>query len=196
MSRLSVQGLFLEQITNFFQDISFFEAKLDCFREAEASLLESLLAELEAQHRVKSPHNWVRVIDDVGLGESVFRPSELPKSQQTKTKMNPGISAHILLAHLEEDSLGVLPGLSLRVNEAESLLKHVVSWSGLDPQGVDVGLFAVEQVALQEESVASQDPSLLVVAVSSEELVESSGGVRVACLKHSDLSEGHQEFDR
>lgn len=98
-----------------------------------------------------------------------------------------------MFTDLKEDSLGILPRLSLCVDYAQSNLKGWVFWSRFNSQPVDVALLRIKQILQKEESMATQNPSLLVVRIGSKQLLKGVGCIEESLLKNPDFSFSHQE---
>jgi len=163
------ETLRLEQVADLLKDHAVLDAESDRLVHAESGLLEALLTELQAKNRVERPRERIRIIQDVSLADRVLRRRQLIQSNERKTEVDPCSSLHAVLAHLQEDSLGILPRSAHRINYSETDLEHIILQlclaTGLNSECVDVGLLRVEEILHQEVGVASQNPGFLVIRV-------------------------------
>lgn len=186
----------LVEITDFLYLLVILEAEIDGFLEAQVGLGEPLGAGCQAQDGHEAPDVWIGVVKNICLGNGVLCCSQITYSQKAEAQVDPGSRAHSLLAALQEDSASIFPGLPLGVDDAEPLLQIGILQLFLQSQCLDVALLGVKQVAVEEEGVASHDPSFQIVLVLWKHLVESGGRLEVAALHRAHLGLGDQVLVR
>ena len=126
--------MFVVQVTNLLEDLHVFQAKFERLLEAEVGLGETLVISKEAKNGHQAPHFRVNVVKLVRLGDGVLCLMELAKSEQAQAEVDPTRSANSLLAALQEDGFGILPGLSSSVDDSKSLLEQRILKVWLEPE--------------------------------------------------------------